>query len=470
VSSEASISPLELKAIREATAENLGDVLDHPAAAGADVARLERAALMLLPAFDAPEMPAEARSALPSALEQRDDRAAAVMLAVIEAYGREPLARIAGSARARLAERGIEPHGEAGRLALRDLRRSRVGDGELIVATLRRPGHRDVQAALVELVHWDCGPVVVGGMLTEPAPEDEAGTLLEGLAAELKSVDSDELSASLGSAVDHMAAHDLALPGELCAVLPLLARALTGNAAGLGELHYELPHAGPENAPASEPYVVDVAEDEDSFFAAAEELRDRFEAYVKASIVPPSPVWEAGDFVVSSMLEWKGGYGDGRLVHWTRGAIAECLLEFFPRKVSAEDHVIERVPACAASFMEFLAAERLLAGDPVEALSGFCAEHQPEFEAACRDPGNWGLAKSIGMQMMADGVDPGDEQAVAAWMVDFNERPRQDHDRVVGPAQRTMSAGGSRARARRPAAPRRAERKAAKAARRRNRG
>ncbi|MGH2823716.1 MAG: hypothetical protein ACRDLY_11980, partial [Thermoleophilaceae bacterium] len=87
MSSEASISPLEVKAIRDTTAENLADVLDHPAA-GADVAWLERVALMLLPAFDAPEMPDEARSALPDALEQRADRVAAVMLAVLEAYGR----------------------------------------------------------------------------------------------------------------------------------------------------------------------------------------------------------------------------------------------------------------------------------------------------------------------------------------------------------------------------------------------
>ncbi|MGH2713858.1 MAG: hypothetical protein ACRDM7_08240, partial [Thermoleophilaceae bacterium] len=462
MSSEASISPLEVKAIRDTTAENLADVLDHPAA-GADVAWLERVALMLLPAFDAPEMPDEARSALPDALEQRADRVAAVMLAVLEAYGREPLAHMAGSALARLAERGIEPDRGAAGLALRDLRRGRVGEGELIVANMRRPRHRGVQAALVEFEHWDCGPVVVGGMLTEPAPAAEAGALLDGLATDLEAVDADELIASLGSAVDHMAAHDLALPGELGAVMPLLARALTGDAAGLGELHYELPDAGRENAPAGEPYVVDAAEDEDGFFAAVEELRDRFQAYAKASITPPSPVWEAGDFVVSSMLEWKGGYGDGRLVHWTRGGIAECLLEFFPRKVSADDYVIERAPACAAAFMEFLAAAKLLAGDPVEALSGLCAELRPEFEAACRDTRKWGLAKSVAMRMIADGVDPGDERAVAAWMADFNIGLREDRDRVAGPALETMSAGRSPVRARRPAGARRAKRTAAKA-------
>lgn len=462
------ISPLEVQAIRDATAENLGDLLDHPVA-GADGAWLERVALMLLPAFDDPDMPDEARCALPDALEQRADERVAVILAAIEAYGRGPLARMAGSARGRLAERGIESPGEAATLALRDARRSRVGDGELIVATLERSDQPSVQAALIELEHWDCGPIVVGGMLTEPAPEREAGKLLEGLAAELTVLDSDELAATLEGALDHQAGHGLTMPGELCTVVPLLTRALTGDAGGLGELYYQLPDAGPENAPADEPYVVDAAEDEDGFFAAVEELRDRFEAWAKASIRPPSPVWEGGDFVVPSMLAWKGGYGDGRLVHWTRGAIAEYLLEFFPRKVSADERLIAQTPVCAAAFIEFLAAEGLLAGDPVEALRGFCTDLQAEFEAACRDSGNWGLAKSIGIQMVADGVDPGDEQAVEGWMAGFNERPREDRDRVVGSATGGVPAGASPTPEHGSAVTRRGKRKATKAARRRNR-
>lgn len=468
MSSASSISPLEVKAICDTTAENLADVLDHPAARS-DVAWLERAALMLLPAFDDPDMPDEARCALPDALEQRADRGAAVMLAAIEAYGRGPLARLASSALGRLAERGIEPPREAAALALRDARRSRVGDGELIVATLRRPNEESVQAALVELEHWDRGPVIVGGMLTDRAPEREADELVEALAADWTVLDSDELTATLEGALDHLAEQGLRLPGELCAVVPPLARALTGDARGLGEPYYQLPDAGPQDAPPEEPYVVDAAEDEDGFFVAMEELRDRFEAYAKASIEPPSPVWEGGDFVVSSMLEWKGGYGDGRLVHWTRGAIADYLLEFFPRKVSADERLIAQTPTCAAAFMEFLAAEGLLAGDPADALGRFCTELQAEFEAACRDADNWGLAKSIGMQVIADGVDPGDEQAVEGWMAAFNERPREERDRVVGSATGRAAADARPTPPRGSAAARRGKRKAAKAARRRNR-
>lgn len=470
MSSSPAISPFEVKAIRDATVENLAELLDDHGA-HADVAWLERGALMLLPAFDDPDMPDEARRALPDALEQRADAPAATMLVALRDYARQPLARVAGAALGRLAERGIAPaaSGEAAELFLDEVRHTRMGDGELMLATLRRQAEGSVQAALVELEHWEDGPVVVGGMLTDPASAEEAGTFLACQPAELTTIDREDVAQTLKDALEHMAGHHLALPGELCLVAPIIARALTGDAQGLGELHYELPKAGPEDAAAGEPYAVDAGEDEDAFFAAVEELRDRFEAYVKASIAPPSPVWEAGDFVVSSLLEWKGGYADGRLVHWTRGTIAEYLLEFFPRKVTADDELIERTPACVAAFVEFLAAEGLLTGDPVASLSAACSELAVEFEVACRDEGNWGLAKSMGAHMLAEGVDLGDEHAVERWMSDFNARPYAERDRVVGPAMNRMVAGASP-----PARPgstgaRRAKRKATKTARRRNR-
>lgn len=468
--SSPAISPLEVEAIREATAENLAEVLDEHGA-HADIAWLERGALMLLPAFDDPDMPDEARQALPDALEERADRPAATMLAALRDYGRAPLARMAGAALERLAARGIEATapGEGGELALDEVRHSRVGDGEVMLATVRRPGENGVQAALVELEHWESGPVVVGGILTEPVSAAEARAHLDRQPAEMAVLEREDAVVTLKAALDHMAAHDLALPGELCPVVPILARALTGDAHGLGEPHYELPDGGPEDIAVDEPYVVDAAEDEDGFFAAVAELRDGFEAYANATIAPPSPVLESGDFVVSSLLEWKGGYADGRLVHWTRGAIAEYLLEFFPRKVTADDELIAQTPACVAAFLEFLAAEELLVGDPVGELSTFCRELAVEFEAACRDQGNWGLAKSMGAQMLADGVDLGDEHAVEAWMTDFNARPRAERDRVVGPAMDRMVAGAGAARPPSSAGARRAKRKATRTARKRNR-
>ncbi len=200
---------------------------------------------MLLPAFDDPDMPDEARQALPDALEERADGPAATMLAALRDYGRAPLARMAGAALERLAQRGMEATAwdEGRELALDEVRHCHVGDRELMLATVRRTGENSVQAALVELEHWESGPVVVGGMLTDPAPAAEASALLDSQPAEMTRLERDDAVVTLQDALEHMAGYDVALPGELCPVVPILARALTGDAHGLGELHYDLPDA-----------------------------------------------------------------------------------------------------------------------------------------------------------------------------------------------------------------------------------
>ncbi|MGH2399730.1 MAG: hypothetical protein ACRDF6_07775, partial [bacterium] len=65
-------------------------------------------------------------------------------------------------------------------------------------------------------------------------------------------------------------------------------------------------------------------------------------------------------------------------------------------------------------------------------------------------------------------IDPTDQDALDAWMEDFNARPRSERDRVMGPAADRMLAGAAPRSGGR-GAPKRGKRKAAKAARRRNR-
>ena len=56
------------------------------------------------------------------------------------------------------------------------------------------------------------------------------------------------------------------------------------------------------------------------------------------------------------------------------------------------------------------------------------------------------------MHMQADGVDPSAPGALDAWIEDFNGRPREQRDALIGPAADRMaraaglpSAGGARA-------------------------
>lgn len=177
-----------------------------------------------------------------------------------------------------------------------------------------------------------------------------------------------------------------------------------------------------------------------------------------------------GDFVASSMLEWKGGYGDGRLGRWTGDDLAEYLLDYFPRKVSVDEETLDAVPECVIAFLRFLDARGSLSGDPLEHLEEVCAALRKEFRERTREPGNWGLAKSMVMQMYAEGLDPGDPRALEAWIADFNARSRAEREAVVGGAVDRMLAGGepSAVGSRAPAG-RRRQRKAQRSARKRNR-
>jgi hypothetical protein len=72
-----------------------------------------------------------------------------------------------------------------------------------------------------------------------------------------------------------------------------------------------------------------------------------------------------------------------------------------------------------------------------------------------------GPADALVMQMLADGVDPTDEDSIARWIADFNARPLEHRDRVLGPS---LLRPAPRAVHRK-----KAHRRSAKAARKRNR-
>ncbi len=59
---------------------------------------------------------------------------------------------------------------------------------------------------------------------------------------------------------------------------------------------------------------------------------------------------------------------------------------------------------------------------------------EPEFRKAATDQKRFGPSKAIANAMMASGVDLADQVAVSAWIDDFNNRPFEDRDELLGPA------------------------------------
>ena len=122
-----------------------------------------------------------------------------------------------------------------------------------------------------------------------------------------------------------------------------------------------------------------------------------------------------------------------------RPDLAEYLLDYFPRKVSVEDETLHAVPECVRAFLGFLDARGSLSGEPLEQLEQACEELSDEFLEHARDSSHWGLAKSMVMRMQAEGLDPSAAGALDAWMTDFNARPREERDAIIGPAADRMA-------------------------------
>lgn len=197
---------------------------------------------------------------------------------------------------------------------------------------------------------------------------------------------------------------------------------------------------------------VDYTDDIDRCMRVIAELTEEYERYVETehAVCPDCPVVRSGPFVVYSILEWKAIYGDGRLDHWTVGDIHVYLLEHFPRKVSATRQLLRDTPTCVRDFVYFMSDRGTLAGEDSGVLADAAEDVFDEFLAANRDRRNWGLAKQmLGGGDAAVGDDDEGRVRVATSLPEGVESPR--------------SSGGQGA------AVRREKRKAARAARRRNR-
>jgi hypothetical protein len=165
-------------------------------------------------------------------------------------------------------------------------------------------------------------------------------------------------------------------------------------------------------------------DDEGAFHAARDELIAAYEADTNPA---------GGDtFAATAMLDWKWGYGDGRIVHWTGVDLEELLLDWFPRKVTLDRDDVPLVPSQVADFLSYLDRRDLLTGDPLARLHAKLEAVTPEFEQHMSEERAYGLAKTLALAMQADGVDLKDPEALARWMDDFNARPLEDRDDLLG--------------------------------------
>jgi len=439
--------------------------LSHPA-------QLEQLAATLLIPLEQPEIPAEVGAAVVGAIEARRDATSVGVLAALGALAAQPFAAMASGGLRRLALAGVAaPSTSAiGTLTVGEAMRIEhvSGDAEVLAALLVRDDANEVQAAIFGIEHRETGGALVECVLASPAPADEARDLIDAVdgAAPPQPIESQELTRRVIAAAQRSIKAGFALSADAGPALPIISKALTGDPHGIPRPEMIAPweQDDPE-------LVVDAAEDEQEFQRLMDLLLDELEQYARANIPPESAVWQHGDFIATTMLQWKGGYDDGRLGRWTSADLAEYLLDYFPRKVTIDPETLDAVPECVKAFLAFMNARGSLSGEPLEVLEQALGALGEEFKTHAQDSSRWGLAKSMFLRMQTEGVDPSQPGAIDAWMDDFNSRPREERDAIIGPAaDRMAQAAGIRlpndSRASKPRAQRR---KAQKAARKRNR-
>ena len=431
------------------------------------VEELERFACeLLLPFQGGEEGVAGMGEALVEAVAASDAPAAADLLAAFAVLGPGELASAAeavpgGPSRFEGAVAALEPRAAA---------RVREGAAEILQVRFERPASGEYQLAGLFLELEGTGGAALGGMVTAPTAEPEPFLPAPG-GGRPRAIPVGEVAELFERALARTAELGLAVERELGVCLPLIARALTGSADGLPAVDVELTGDEPEGSGDGEsgPLYVDPL-DEDAYTLIEQGLLSELDDYLDdewGAFVDHAP------FFAGSLLHWKWGYADGRLGTWTCADLAEFMLDYAPRKLPSDDETLAAAPGCLALFLRFLDDRGSLAGDPLADLLAEVDRLSDQLGEAARDPGNWGMAKSLTSQMAAEGVDLGDQGALDAWMEDFNSRPFEERDRVLGPALDGMASTPappvSPQRRGPTKAERRGKRKQARAARRRNR-
>ncbi len=151
----------------------------------------------------------------------------------------------------------------------------------------------------------------------------------------------------------------------------------------------------------------------------AEELTGRFMESEEAWKLNPELFEDAG-FIIYNLLVYAWTYTNGSPEKLDEYTLEQVLLEVFPRKITAERDLFEKVTPVTEVFLRWLESEGILANtfSLVETIRGWA----DTIVANGMNPQYWGMAKSFAMQARADGVDTQDEQAMQRYIAEYNLR------------------------------------------------
>ena len=310
-------------------------------------------------------------------------------------------------------------------------------EAELLVALLRRPGAREVQAAMLAIEHEHTGGALVQCALAPPARSATRASCWTASTAPARRNRSRPASwprapSPRRDARSSRRSRSATRPDRR---LPIVSRALTGDPAGLPRPVVLAPWEDDDPE-----LTVDAADDEDGFQRVMEMLLAGARTARQSDLsarqrgVAARRLRRLDDAAVEGRLRRRPPRaldtgGSGRVP--ARLLPAQGLRR--RRDARRGARLRARVPGVPAT------SAAASSGEPLEQLEHACDELRDEFHQRARDSSHWGLAKSMVMQMQAEGVDPSAPGALDAWIADFNARPPEQRDAIIGPAADRMT-------------------------------
>jgi len=144
------------------------------------------------------------------------------------------------------------------------------------------------------------------------------------------------------------------------------------------------------------------------------------------------------------LIHYKWGYLDAHLTRWTRADLDSVLLELFPAKMIVDDDDLDDVLPETHAFIDFLSDTGLL--DPASEDPSLLHAHLNQLDAPFRrrmaDRSRYSPGKRFWLAAAAAGVQPDDEQGVAAFIEQFNTRPLAERDAVLDRRAQTKAGTG----------------------------
>jgi hypothetical protein len=408
----------------DATVAELAAMLEDCPPLAHEPARATSLAAALIAPVQERDAPAPLAAALPGVIERLGPERAPVLLVRVAELGRRPIAEVAGAAADRVGA------ARPARLRVTEAWRVANDEAEAFAFDLRRDVLDEVESRAFVLLdrRVDAAGRLAVGCAGSPEDEEPLALLLADLIdGRPQPVGAPDAAAAIRGAWERTDAAGDAVPAELAVALTLLERPLLGDGHELPALRID-----PSDVFYVEPderLAVDVLEDEAYAYATVDRLFDEFGDHVERCL---RDVELPLVFVADSMLTYKLNYADGLLGHWPPSELAAFLLDWWPRKVIADRATEQAAPAAILAFLGFLDARDSLSGGPLGELSDVLAELGEPFLDACEDVAGWGIGKSV---LAGGGLELGATQGVG-------RQPRAD---------------------------RRTRRKAARAARKRNR-